>query len=339
MIKLDEIGYNKAMKRVVSGIQPSGNPHIGNYFGAMQRWAAEQDGQENFFFVPNLHALTSRTDPKELRKLTFEAVAWLLAVGVDPEKSTIFIQSQVHEHAELTWILNNYTTMGELARMTQYKDKSQKQGSDGQYVGLFDYPVLMAADILLYQADAVPVGDDQKQHVELTRDIAERFNNLYGQTFVVPEPLVRTEGARIMSLQDPERKMSKSDSDDGGCIYLMDDADTIRTKLKRAVTDSGSQVQASGDKPALTNLLTLYSLASGRTVSSLETDYAGKGYGAFKADLAETLVELFAPMRTAFNDHYADQAVIDEVLTAGRFAAEVIAETTLDDVKGKLGLL
>jgi len=327
------------MKRVISGIQPSGNPHIGNYFGAMQRWAADQDGQENFFFIPNLHALTSRTDPKELAKLTYEAVAWLLAVGVDPERSTLFVQSQVHEHAELSWILNNYTTMGELSRMTQYKDKSAKQGADGQFVGLFDYPVLMAADILLYQADEVPVGDDQKQHVELTRDIAERFNNLYGQTFKVPEPTVRKEGARIMSLQDPSRKMSKSDNDDAGCIYLMDEPDVIRGKVKRAVTDSGSTIEASDDKPALANLLTIFSLATERPISSIETDYVGKGYGEFKNDLAEVLVELFTPMREAFNDHYADRAVIDEVLASGRFTAEVIAEATLDDVKTKLGLI
>ena len=327
------------MKRVLSGIQPSGNPHIGNYFGAMQRWAAEQDGQENFFFVPNLHALTSRTNPTELHKLTFETVAWLLAAGVDPDKSTIFVQSQVHEHAELAWILNNFATMGELSRMTQYKDKSLKQGSDGQYVGLFDYPVLMAADILLYHANEVPIGDDQKQHVELTRDIAERFNNLYGETFTVPEAVVRAEGARIMSLQNPERKMSKSDADDGGCIYLMDDDETIRIKIKRAVTDSGSVVQASDDKPAIGNLLTIFSLTTGSTVERLESDYAGKGYGVFKADLADALVAKFSPMRQAFSDHYGDQAIIEEVMATGRFAAEVIAMATLDDVKAKLGLL
>jgi tryptophanyl-tRNA synthetase len=329
------------MKRVISGIQPSGNPHIGNYFGAMQRWAADQDGQENFFFVPNLHALTSRTDPKELAKLTYEAVAWLLAIGVDPERSTIFVQSQVHEHAELAWILNNYTTMGELSRMTQYKDKAAKQGGggDGQLVGLYDYPVLMAADILLYQADEVPVGDDQKQHVELTRDIAERFNNLYGQTFTVPKASVRGEGARIMSLQDPSRKMSKSDKDDSGCVYLMDEPDAIRTKVKRAVTDSGSTIEASADKPALTNLLTIFSLATERSIGAVEAAYVGKGYGEFKSDLAEALVELFAPMRQAFIEHYADRAVVDEVITTGRFAAEIIAEATLDDVKAKLGLI
>lgn len=327
------------MKRVVSGIQPSGNPHIGNYFGAMQLWAANQDRQENFFFIANLHALTSRTNPAELSKLTYETVAWLLAAGVDPERSTIFAQSQVHEHAELAWILNNYATMGELSRMTQYKDKSAKQGTEGQFVGLFDYPVLMAADVLLYQATEVPVGDDQKQHVELMRDVAERFNNLYGQTFVVPEPAVRSEGARIMSLQDPTRKMSKSDADDGGCICLMDKPDVIRGKVKRAVTDSGSTIEATADKPALTNLLTIFSLATGRSVESLQDAYVGKGYGEFKSDLADALVALFDPMRQAFNDHYADRAVIDEVLATGRFAAEVIAEATLDNVKAKLGLI
>jgi tryptophanyl-tRNA synthetase len=328
-----------SMKRVVSGIQPSGNPHIGNYFGAMQRWAADQDGQENFFFVANLHALTSRTAPAELKTLTYEAVAWLLAVGVDPERSTIYVQSQVHEHAELTWILNNYATMGELSRMTQYKDKSQKQGVEGQYVGLFDYPVLMASDVLLYQAAEVPVGDDQKQHVELMRDVAERFNNLYGEAFKVPEPTVRGEGARIMSLQDPTKKMSKSDNDDGGCVYLMDDDETIRSKLKRAVTDSGSVVEASNDKPAITNLLTIFSLATGRSIEAIEAEYAGKGYGEFKADLAEALIELFGPIRKAFREHYSDRAVIDEVLAAGRLAAEVVAEATLEDVKAKLGLI
>jgi tryptophanyl-tRNA synthetase len=327
------------MKRVVSGIQPSGNPHIGNYFGAMQRWAADQVGRENFFFVANLHALTSRTDPAELKNLTYEAVAWLLAVGVDPERSTIFVQSQVHEHAELTWMLNNYATMGELSRMTQYKDKSAKQGSDGQYVGLFDYPVLMASDVLLYQADEVPVGDDQKQHVELMRDVAERFNNLYGEAFKVPEPSVRVEGARIMSLQDPSKKMSKSDADDGGCIYLMDDDEVIRSKVKRAVTDSGSVVESGDDKPALTNLLTIFSLATGRTVAEIEAAYVGKGYGDFKSGLAEALVALVGPMRQAFKEHYSDRAVIDEVLTEGRLAAEMVAEATLDDVKAKLGLI
>jgi tryptophanyl-tRNA synthetase len=327
------------MKRVISGIQPSGNPHIGNYFGAMQRWAADQDGQENFFFVPNLHALTSRTDPKELENLTYEAVAWLLAVGVDPERSTIFVQSQVHQHAELAWILNNYATMGELARMTQYKDKSAKQGAEGQYVGLYDYPVLMAADILLYQVDEVPVGDDQKQHVELTRDIAERFNNLYGQTFKVPEPTIRGEGARIMSLQDPSRKMSKSDADDGGCVYLMDEPEVIRTKIKRAVTDSGSSVEASADKPAVTNLLTIFSLATGLSIESLEADYAGKGYGDFKSDLGEALVELFTPMRDTFLRYNDDRSRLESVIATGREAAEAVAATTLADVKTKLGLI
>ena len=327
------------MKRVLSGIKPSGNPHLGNYFGAMKRWAEEQDGQENFFFIPNLHALTSRTTPAVLRQQTYEIVAWLLAIGVDPVKSTIFVQSQVQEHAELSWILNNYVTMGELSRMTQFKDKAQKLGSGGLYVGLFDYPVLMAADILLYDVDEVPVGDDQKQHVELTRDIAERFNNLYGETFRMPEATIRAEGARIMSLQDPTKKMSKSDVDDGGCIYLIDTPDEMRAKIKKAVTDSGSTIEAGDDKPAITNLLTIMSLSTGRSIEALEGEYAGQGYGTFKADVAEALVAHMAPIREAFMAHTADEALIDEVLTSGRVSAELIAEASLARIKEKLGLL
>jgi tryptophanyl-tRNA synthetase len=327
------------MKRVLSGIKPSGNPHLGNYFGAMKRWAEEQDGQENFFFIPNLHALTSRTVPAVLRQQTYEIVAWLLAIGVDPVKSTIFVQSQVQEHSELAWILNNYVTMGELSRMTQYKDKAQKQGVNGQLVGLFDYPVLMAADILLYDVNEVPVGDDQKQHVEITRDIAERFNNLYGEVFCLPEATIRTEGARIMSLQDPTKKMSKSDVDDSGCIYLIDTADEIRTKIKKAVTDSGSIIEIASDKPAITNLLTIFSLATGRSIADLEREYIGKGYGVFKSDVADALVAHMAPIREAFTAHTADEALIDEVLTSGRVSAELIAEATLQRVKEKLGLL
>lgn len=327
------------MKRVLSGVKPSGNLTLGNYFGALQRWAAEQPDQENFFFIPNLHALTTRTDPTELRKHTYETVAWLMAAGITTELSTIFVQSQVHEHAELAWILNNYTTLGELNRMTQFKDKSAKQGPEGQLVGLYDYPVLMAADILLYQADEVPVGEDQKQHVELTRDIAARFNNLYGETFKVPKPAVGEAGARIMSLQDPAKKMSKSEADDGGCVYLTDKPDVIRDKVKRAVTDSGSVVEAADDKPALTNLLTIYSLASGLSVPMLEAKYAGEGYGKFKTDLAEALVELLEPLQSKFHQYMDNQEELEEMMAEGRINAEVVASATMEAVKEKLGLI
>jgi tryptophanyl-tRNA synthetase len=327
------------MKRIISGIQPSGNATIGNYFGAMKRWANDQAGNESLFFIPNLHALTSRTEPAKIKSMTYEAVAWILASGVDPDLSSIFVQSQVHEHSELSWILNNYTTMGELSRMTQYKDKAVKQGADGRNVGLFDYPVLMAADILLYQADDVPVGEDQRQHVELTRDIAERFNNLYGNTFKVPTVNIAENGGRIMNLQDPNRKMSKSDTETAGAIYLMDTPAQIQQKIKRAVTDSGSVVQTGDDKPAISNLLVLMSLATGRTLNKIEEEYITKGYGDLKTDLADAIVSVLEPVQSKYHNYIDDLEYLNTVIARGRTTSSSIARTTLSDVKSKLGLL
>jgi tryptophanyl-tRNA synthetase len=330
------------VKRIVSGVKPTGDLTLGNYIGAMKRWGemSADPATEHFFFVPNLHALTIRPDPEELLAKSRSAVAWLIAAGVDHDHSYVFMQSQVPAHSELTWILNNYTTIGELNRMTQFKDKSAKQGAEGQLVGLYDYPVLMAADILLYDADEVPVGDDQKQHVELTRDIATRFNNIHGDTFKVPEPTVQAEGARIMDLQDPTKKMSKSNEDTSGCILLTDDEKTIKKKFMRAVTDSGSQVAAASDKPALTNLLVIYSVLTGKSVAQLEEHYAGAGYGDFKSDLAEIVVKSIAPLQHKHDQLMKDGSdKIDKALEHGWWRASELANAKLAEVKDKLGLI
>lgn len=326
------------MKRVLSGIKPTGQVTLGNYLGALKRWADEQDGSENYYFIPNLHALTVRPDRHELHGNTLAAAAWLIAMGVDPSKSTLFVQSMVSAHAELAWILNNYVTIGELNRMTQFKDKSLKQGAEGQLVGLYDYPVLMASDILLYDADEVPVGEDQKQHVELTRDIATRFNNLYGDTFKVPQPTVQKLGSRIMDLQDPTKKMSKSDADDSGCVLMSDSAELIRRKVKRAVTDSGSTIEATDDKPALTNLLQIYSMVSGKTVRMIEQDYAGKGYGEFKADLGDLLADVIIPLQQKHSEILSSKE-LNTILAEGAEKASKLANAKLLEVKEKLGLL
>ena len=329
------------MKRVVSGVKPSGDLTLGNYLGAMKRWGemSADASREHFFFVPNLHALNVRPDPEELKRNTRSTVAWLLAAGVDHDHSYIFIQSQVPAHSELTWILNNYTTVGELNRMTQFKDKAGKGGAEGQLVGLYDYPVLMASDILLYDADEVPVGEDQKQHVELTRDIATRFNNLHGETFKVPVPTVQTEGARIMDLQHPERKMSKSDLDLSGVILLEDDEKAIERKIMRAVTDSGSQVSAGPDKPALTNLLVIYSVITGKPVEEVEQKYVGKGYGDFKKDLVKVVVSELKPLQHAHQQLMKDgNDKIDKALEHGWWRASELANAKMAQVKEKLGL-
>lgn len=329
------------MKRVLSGIKPSGDVTLGNYLGSMRRWADMSESQEaqNFFFIPNLHALNGRPEPAELLGQTLNAVAWLVAAGINPEKSAIFVQSQVPAHAELQWVLNNYVTFGELSRMTQFKDKAQKVGPEGQLAALFNYPVLMAADILLYDADEVPIGDDQKQHVELTRDIASRFNNLYGATFKVPEPTLPSLGARIMNLANPEIKMSKSDEDNSGCILLSDSPDLIKQKIMRAVTDSGSTISAADDKPAVTNLLVIYSLLAEKPVAQLEEDYVGKGYGDFKADLAELVVSSLQPLQAKFEELRQNDDELSQVLQAGLEVAIPIAEAKIADVKAKVGLL
>jgi tryptophanyl-tRNA synthetase len=330
------------MKRIVSGIKPTGHLTLGNYLGAMRRWGemSADPSREHFFFVPNLHALTVRPDPKILHEDSRSAVAWLLAMGVDHDHSYIFMQSQVPAHSELTWILNNYTTVGELNRMTQFKDKASKGGPEGQLVGLYDYPVMMAADILLYDADEVPVGEDQKQHVELTRDIATRFNNIHGDIFKVPVPTIPTEGARIMNLQDPSKKMSKSDTDDGGSIYLTDDAKSITKKISRAVTDSGSQIASGSDKPALTNLLVIYSCLAGKAVAEIEAQYAGRGYGAFKDDLAEMIISTLTPLQKHHETlMHAGNTKIDQALEHGWWRASELANAKLGQVKETLGLV
>lgn len=328
------------MKRVLSGIKPSGEITLGNYLGAIKGWAERQQAdEERFYFVPNLHALTTLRDASKLKNNTLSSVAWLLAMGVDTAKSVIFVQSEIPAHSELCWILNNYVTMGELSRMTQYKDKSQKLGSEGQLVGLFDYPILMAADILLYDADEVPVGEDQVQHVELTRNVASRFNNLYGQIFKLPTAKLSSGGARIKNLQDPTRKMDKSDDDLTGVILPSDSDEEIRSKLKKAVTDSGNSIVASPDKPALSNLLSIYSLVTGQASQSIESQYAGKGYKEFKNDLAEALIDCLAPIRARHAELMSDHTHIYEILAAGNAIASAVANEKLQKVKEIIGLL
>src|SRR6185295_17058876 len=277
------------MKRIFSGVQPTGNVHLGNYLGALRNWVALQTEYESFFCIVNLHAITSRQDPKLLAEKTRELARIYLAVGIDPGLSTIFVQSDVAEHAELTWILNCIARMSELERMTQYKDKARKQ-TENVSVGVFDYPVLMASDILLYQTDLVPVGEDQKQHLELTRDLAIRFNRDYGETFRIPEPFIPKVGARIMSLSDPTSKMSKSDDDVNGCVRLLDDADSIQRKFKRAVTDSGSAIEFDASRPAISNLLTIFQLLTGKTSDQVEEHFKDKGYAQLKQELADTTI-------------------------------------------------
>lgn len=325
------------MERLFSGIQPSGNLHLGNYLGAIKQWLPLQDQYEAIFCVVDMHAITVPQDPAELRKKTIEIAKIYLAAGIDPEKSTLFVQSHVPAHAELGWILNTITTMGELGRMTQFKDKAQGGGVDTSGVGLFDYPVLMAADILLYDTATVPVGEDQKQHVELTRDLAQRFNSRFGETFVVPEPLIQREGARIMGLDDPTKKMSKSAASEYNYIALSDDADTIRKKIKKAVTDSGSEIVYADDKPALKNLINIYTLLSGKKVDEVEAMYVGKGYGDFKADLAEVVVNFLVPFQERLAAISDDEVLV--VLRAGAEKARAIAEKKVAAVYEKVGFV
>lgn len=324
-------------QRVFSGIQPSGNFHIGNYLGAIRNWVAQQALYENMFCIVDLHALSLPTTPDALRRNTQSLANILLASGLDPQQSIIFIQSNVREHAELCWLLNSVTQFGELRRMTQFKDKGGGQ-DEGVSAALFVYPVLQAADILLYDTDLVPVGEDQKQHIELTRDAASRFNARYGTTFVLPKPDIKPEGARIMALDDPRVKMSKSAASLNNYIALSDDADTIRRKVRRAVTDSGSDVTAGPDKPALTNLLTIYGLFTGKSISSVEEQYAGKGYGAFKTDLAEVVVDALNPIQQRLAELEADPTVARDVLTAGADRAREQASAKMAFVRERMGL-
>ncbi len=324
-------------RRVFSGIQPSGNIHIGNYLGAIRNWVQQQELYDNIFCIVNLHAITLPTTRESLIANTLNMANTLIAAGIDPEQSILFVQSDVPEHAELSWILSSVTQFGELRRMTQFKDKTGGQ-DEAVSAALFTYPVLQAADILAYDTNLVPVGEDQKQHIELARDIAQRFNARYGETFVVPAPDIKTEGARIMALDEPTKKMSKSTGGPGSYIALTDDADSIRRKIRRAVTDSGSEVTGGPDKPALSNLLTIYSLLSGETVAQIEERYTGKGYGALKQDLAEIVVEAVAPIQQRLAELEADPSIALGVLNKGAGQAREIASRKIVEVRDRVGL-
>ena len=323
-------------KRIFSGAQPTGNLHIGNYLGALRNWVALQHEYESFFCVVNLHALTIPQDPVQLAAKTKEVARIYLAAGVDPKVSTIFVQSDVHEHTELAWILNCVVRVSELERMTQFKDKAKKQ-RENVLAGLLTYPALMAADILLYQTDLVPVGHDQKQHLELTRDIAERFNRDFGETFKVPDAFIPKVGAKIMALDDPAKKMSKSDENVNGSITLVDDADTIRRKFKRAVTDSGTEIRFDDARPAITNMLSMYHLLTGLSVEETEAHFEGKGYAQLKSELAEATIEFLRPFQERM------RAIGDEelrnILSEGADKARVIARETLSAVKERMGIV
>jgi tryptophanyl-tRNA synthetase len=323
------------MKRIFSGAQPTGGFHLGNYLGALRNWVELQHEYESFFCVVNLHAVTFPQDPQDLAKKTREVARLYLAAGIDPEVSTVFIQSDVPEHAELAWVLNCMTRMGELERMTQFKEKRGKQRENAG-VGIFDYPVLMAADILLYQTDLVPVGQDQKQHLELTRDLAMRFNRIYGETFKIPEPFIPQVGARIMSLSDPMKKMAKSDQNPNGSIALLDDADTIRRKFRRAVTDSGAEIRFDENSPALMNLLTIYQILTKQTPPEIEEHFAGKGYAQLKGELADVVVEFLQPFQERVRE--ISDAELDRILEMGRERASLLAQATIKEVKTRMGL-
>ncbi len=330
--------YSKFMKqRIFSGVQPSGNLHIGNYLGAIKNWVELQDEYESIFCVVDLHAITVPQDPETLRKKTIEIAKIYLAAGIDPEKSSIFIQSHVPEHAELAWILNTIAKIPELEKMTQFKDKLQKESRESASVGLFDYPALMAADILLYNTQTVPVGEDQIQHIELTRTLAKRFNHRFGDTFIIPEPFVRKEGMRIMGLDDPIKKMSKSAKSEYNYISLIDSEETVRRKIKKAVTDSGTEIVYSDDKPALKNLINIYSLLSEKSSKEIEQMYAGKGYADFKNDLAEVIINFLKPFQEKINA-LSDEKVL-EILKQGAEKVRPLAKQKLDEVKKKIGFV
>ena len=326
-------------KRIFSGVQPSGKLTLGNYLGAIRNFGMLQDEYECLYCVVDLHAITVRQNPADLRRQTLEVLAQYLACGLDPQKSTLFIQSHVPAHAELAWVLNCYSMFGELSRMTQFKDKSAKH-ADNVNAGLFDYPVLMAADILLYQTDMVPVGVDQLQHIELTRNIAQRFNGIYSDTFVMPEPCIPKTGAKIMSLQDPTRKMSKSDENANGFILLMDKPEDIMRKFKRAVTDSDASIRMDWEnKPGVSNMLQIYALATGQTVEQAQEAFAGKGYAEFKPAVGEAVVELLRPIREKTEDLLKNKDYLEQVYTEGAQRASYMARKTLDKVYRKVGFI
>ena len=321
-----------------SGVQPSGNLTIGNYLGAIRNFASFSENYKCFYCVVDEHAITVRQNPAELRRRTYETLALYMACGLDPEKNTLYVQSHVHEHAELAWILNCYTMFGELSRMTQFKDKSAKH-ADNINAGLFTYPVLMASDILLYQTDVVPVGIDQKQHVELCRNIAERFNQLYPDTFTVPEPVVSKSGMKIMSLADPQKKMSKSDENPNAVVYILDDKDTIIRKFRRAVTDSETVVRMGEGKDGINNLIGIYSCFTGKTVEEIERDFDGRGYGDFKLAVGEACADALAPVQARFHELLADKAGLEAQMKKGAEEASWYARRTLSKVQKKLGFV
>ena len=330
-----------ARPRVLSGIQPTADSfHLGNYLGALRQWVALQDSYDAFYCVVDLHAITVPQDPVVLRRRTRIAAAQLFGAGLDPDRAAVFVQSHVPEHAELAWVLSCLTGFGEASRMVQFKDKSARAGADAASVGLFTYPILQAADILIYQTDQVPVGEDQRQHLELTRDLAQRFNHRFGQTFVVPRPYILADVAKIADLQDPAIKMSKSASSPQGIIDVLEDPGSVRRKIMRAVTDLDGEVRADeAAKPGVTNLLRIYSALSGESIASLEQRYAGSGYGSFKKELAEVVVDALAPVRERTEKLLANEAELDSLLAAGAARARTLASGTMARVRDRVGFL
>ena len=326
-------------KRILSGIQPSGNLTLGSYLGAIKNWAALADEYDCYYMMADMHTITARQVPADLRRNTLTQLAAYIASGLDPEKNVLFVQSHVPAHAQLGWVLDCYTMFGELSRMTQFKDKSAKN-ADNINAGLFTYPSLMAGDILLYQADLVPVGGDQKQHVELCRDIANRFNGIYGETFKIPEPYIPKVGARIMSLTSPENKMSKSDKDPGGCVYMLEKPEDIMRKFKKAVTDSEASVRFDvANKPGVSNLMQIYAVATGKTFEEIEAEFAGRGYGDFKMAVGESVVEMLRPIREETERLLADKAYLESIYRNGAERASYVANRTISKVYKKVGFL
>lgn len=325
-------------KRALSFIQSSGMFTLGNYLGAVKNWNKMQEDFDCIFGIADLHAITVRQEPQELRKQIYSAAAMLLSTGLDPEKTLIFMQSHVAAHSQLAWLLNCYTQFGELSRMTQFKDKSQKH-ADNVNAGLFTYPVLMAADILLYKPDLVPVGADQKQHLEIARDIAKRFNGIYGDVFTVPEPYIAPIGAKVMSLQDPEKKMSKSDENENAKVLLTDAPDVIMRKFKRAVTDSDTVVRYAEGKDGINNLMTIYSVFTGKTLDEIEREFEGKGYGDFKMAVGEVCADALAPVQEKFKCFMSDKAQLEAQMKKGAEEASYVARRTLSKVQKKLGFV
>ena len=326
-------------KSMLSGIQPSGELTLGSYLGAIKNWGARADEFDCYYFMADMHTITVRQNPADLRRRTLTQLAAYIACGLDPKKNVLFIQSHVPAHAQLAWVLDCYTMFGELSRMTQFKDKSAKN-ADNINAGLFTYPALMAADILLYQADLVPVGEDQKQHVEICRDIANRFNGVYGETFKVPEPYIPKMGARVMSLTSPEKKMSKSDHDQNGCVYILEKPEDIRRKFKKAVTDSEACVRfAPKEKPGVSNLMQIYAACTGRSFEEIEAEFAGKGYGDFKAAVGDAVIETLRPIREETERLLADKAYLESVYRSGAERASYVANKTLRKVYKKVGFV